>query len=353
MKAVIMAGGHGTRFWPVSRKNLPKQFLSITGPRSMLQETVSRLHPTLKPADIHIVCAPEFAAQARSQAPELAARQVIVEPAPRNTAACIGLSALHLRRQFPDEVMVALPADHVIQKTEEFRAALESAQHLAREGWLVTFGIEPAYPATGYGYVERGTEIRHFNNKSAYRVTRFTEKPDLETATEFLRNNRHYWNSGIFVWSLQRILDEIQKHMPALHQILLEIHENPDDQERALGLFSRLEKVSIDHGVMEKAEKVAVLPCDLGWSDVGGWSALADVCSGDEDNIISNALHIGLDSRDCIVHASTEKMIALIGVEDLVIVDTPDALLICRRGRTEEVKRAVEELKKRGLEEHL
>lgn len=353
MKVVIMAGGLGTRFWPMSRAGRPKQFLPIVSRRTMLQETVRRLRPLVTGPDIFVICSQRYVSLVVEQLPDLDRDQIIVEPAARNTAPCVGLAALYLKRRgSPQEVMAALPADHVIEREEEFHEMLRAAEALAQEGWLVTFGIQPRHPATGYGYLKRGERIGLFQGKEAFRVDRFTEKPDAEKARQFLREGDYFWNSGMFVWRLDRILEEMRRCMPETYRGLLEIDRCWDDSRRVGQIFEALEKTSIDYGVMERAEKVAMLPCDLGWNDVGNWKAVAEVSGGDQQGIFATVPVVAVDSRNVLVHTVGEKLVALVGVEDLVYVETDDAVLICHRERTEEVRQVVEELESRG-EGHL
>jgi mannose-1-phosphate guanylyltransferase len=358
VKIVIMAGGQGTRFWPLSRQECPKQFLSITAERTMLQETVARLDSFVPLSDVFVVCSGAYAAVVRSQLPTLSEDQIIVEPTARSTAPCIGLAALHLRRRFGDQVMVVLTADHSIGAVGEFHSVLRSAAALAEDGWLVTFGIEAAFPATGYGYVQRGEKIGEPLGNAAYVVSNFTEKPDLETARRFIESGRYYWNSGMFVWRTETVLSKIRIHMPDLHGVLAEIDRHPDDRELTTAAFCQAPSVPIDRGVMEKASKekaskVALIPCRLGWSDVGNWQAVEEILPRDAQGIASNARYVAVDSRDCLIHAARGKLLALVGVHDLVVVDTPDALLVCRRDRVEDVKKVVEELQRRGEQSFL
>jgi len=353
MKAVILAGGHGTRFWPVSRQSHPKQFLKISGSRTMLQETVDRVRSLLSSQDIYIVCSDQYVEEVRSQLPELETKQIIVEPLVRSTASCIGLAATYLKRYYPDEVMAVLPSDHLIGQVDEFIQVLEAAQELANQNWLVTFGMQPSHPATGYGYLLQGEAIGKFGGYSAYQVAQFIEKPDLEQAAQFLLKDNYYWNSGMFVWKIKSILEEINSCMPKLGQSLKEMDESWGNNERMLELFASLENISIDFGVMEKAKKVAFFPCDLGWNDMGSWKALEEISSQNSQGMSSNIPYVNIDGRDCFVHAAQEKVIALVGVENLLIIDTPDALLVCDRERAEDVKKVVDRLKDKKLKEYL
>ena len=342
MKAVIMSGGRGTRFWPASRSKKPKQFLRITGRRTLLQQTFDRLLPLLSRQDIFFVCSPEYARIVHRQIPDLADEQLILEPASRNTAPCIGLAAQYLARHFPDEVMVVLPADHVIGDIDTFHRALEAAESLARKEWLVTFGIEPTRPATGYGYIERENDVGVFSDFQAYSVRRFTEKPDLETAREYVQGGQHYWNSGMFVWRTSSILEEIAASQPDLSSVLRQINDSEKDPARANRLFEGLSSLSIDYAVMEHSSRVAVIPVRLQWDDVGDWRSLFDHLPGDQAGNHGNTDLVPVDARNCLAYSREGKLIALLGVEDLVVVDTEDAVLVCHRNRTQEVKQLLD-----------
>ena len=353
MKFAVMAGGQGTRFWPLSRESRPKQFLAITGTRTMLQETVVRLSPLARPDDVYVVCGRQYVDLVHNQLPDLGPQQLIVEPVPRNTAPCIGLAALHLRRTVGDAVMAVLPADHSIGQVGEFHEVLGQAAQLAEQGWLVTFGIEPTFPSTGYGYIQRAGQIAAQNGRRSFQVARFTEKPPLEQAAKFVASGEYYWNSGIFVWTIGTIMEQFRRHMPELHQILLEIDADWDNAEKRESLFSRAPGVSIDFGVMEKAEKVATIPCSLDWNDVGNWRAVEELLCEDESGIAANTPYVQWGSRDCLVHSASGKLVALVGAEELIVVETPDVVLVCRKDRAEDVKQIVEELRRNGPGEYL
>ncbi len=353
MKFAIMAGGQGTRFWPLSRERHPKQFLAITGTRTMLQETVARLAPLARPEDVYVVCGRQYVELVRNQLPDLGRDQLIVEPVPRNTAPCIGLAALHLRRMVGDAVMAVLPADHSIGRLEEFHEVLRLAGRLAKDGWLVTFGIEPTFPSTGFGYIQRAGMIAGQEGKASFTVAGFVEKPQLERATEFLASGEYYWNSGMFVWTVDTILEQFKRHMPELHEILLGIDADWNNPEKREALFARAPRVSIDFGVMEKAEKVATIPCRLDWSDVGNWRAVEDLLCEDESGIAANTRCVQVGSRDCLVHSTSGKLVALVGAENLIVVETPDVILVCTKDKAEDVKQIVEELRRNGPTEYL
>ena len=336
-----MAGGQGTRFWPLSREQRPKQFLAVAGAGTMLQQTVERLSPLLSFEDCCIVCGSGYEPLVKSQLEGVTDGQIIVEPAARSTAPAIGLAAAYLQDRCGDETMLVLPADHVIRRVETFHRAVRAAERLALEGWLVTFGIEPTYPATGYGYIQAGPPIRCVDEFLALKAERF------------LKEGGYFWNSGMFCWSSSRILEEIRRHMPELGQGLAEISKDWQDRGKAAEIFSRMEKVSVDVGVMERSRRIAVLPCRLGWSDVGSWKALEQVCEADEKGVVANGPLLNSDSRDCIVQTSGGKLVVLLGVENLIVVEAPDALLVCDKERAEEVKDVVESLRAKGWTKYI
>ncbi len=353
MKAIIMAGGQGTRFWPLSRKARPKQFLKLAGEESSLQQTVKRLEPLLAPRDVFIVCGEQYVDRVRRQLSEVSEDQIIVEPAARNTAPCLGLAALHLHRLFPGETLAVLPSDHVIGNKEELHELLLAAEFVAQSGKLVTFGIVPTHPAIGYGYLRRAEEIGNFRGRTAYRVEAFTEKPDLGAAEKFVSSGQYYWNSGMFVWGIETILMEIQSHLPDLYQSLKRADRLRHAPEKKREIFRRVSPISIDYGVMERSAKVVVLPSQLDWNDLGNWKALETLSEADQNGIRSNCRYIAVDGRNCSIHAPADKLVALVGVENLVIVETPDALLVCQADRTEDVREVVKELEVQGWTEYV
>ncbi len=358
MFIVILAGGSGTRFWPLSRKKHPKQLMSVFGGKSMLQRTVERVLP-LHPKRILVIT---NTVQARESAEQLEYLKdvpidIIEEPVGRNTAPAIGLAAAIIVEHDPDGVMVVLPADHYITDEDEFRKTLLRARETAQNGYLVTLGITPDRPETGYGYIEADKNLR---GAGPYPVVRFVEKPVLEKALEFLDSGNFYWNSGMFVWQARVILDAIKQHMPELHAGIMKIDFSTDVWELAdlkpqiAAIYADIRGESIDYGVMEKAKNVEVVPADFGWSDVGSWRALPEVIEPDGDgNVVINAREsVTIDSRGCLAYGGG-RMVALVGVEGLVVVATSDALLVCAEERAQEVKKVVEELERRGLAEYL
>lgn len=363
MYAVIMAGGSGTRFWPLSRRARPKQFLAIGTERPLLRETVDRLGPLIPPEKVYVVAGQHHAAPIRTLLPDLPADHLLVEPCPRNTAPCVGLAAVHLARRDPQAVMAVLPADHHIGDGPGYRAVLAAAAERARAGEIVTLGIRPTRPETGYGYIryDRTDPVVADNGVEVSRVERFVEKPPLEVARKYLASNRYLWNSGMFFFTAARILADIKRYMPHLHSTLQRIAAAIGSDAYAEVLaegFAGLKSVSIDYGVMEHATAdpdlppMRVVPSDFGWNDVGHWAAIADFAEPDRDGNIVEGDAVLIDTRDSIVHV-TRGTAAVVGVEGLVVVSTDDAVLVCPRDRAQDVKRIVDRLKRDGREELL
>ncbi len=342
MLALIMAGGSGTRFWPASRAANPKQFLRVTNHKSMLQLTYDRLTPLIPPERIYVVTAGEQAALVREHLPQLPAQNVIAEPFGMNTAPCIALSVAYLERLYPpDQTMLVLPADHVIADTPAFLASLAKAQKVAQSGALVTFGIVPEYPATGYGYIESGEETE----PGVRQVLRFKEKPDSATATEFLRSGNFYWNSGMFCWTLASIRAAFEAFLPdapRLAREVLDLRKAHASEAAAAEVYMLMPRTPVDIGIMEPSENRAVIPVSYGWSDVGSWKALADISTADKDLNSFRAPGLAIEAHSNYVYS--DKFVALIGVDDLCVVETPDAILVSSKSRSEEVKKVVEHL---------
>lgn len=356
MYALILGGGSGTRLWPRSRQRTPKQLLNIAAEESMLQATFDRLRPLMPPENVYIItneaCAPEI----RRQLPLVPAANTLAEPAGRNTAPAIGLGSLYIRRRDPEAVVATVSADHLIRDKDEFVAVMNTAAGLARQGHLVTVGIKPSRPDTGYGYIELGRGIESADGQPAYEVARFREKPDLETAKQFLAGGKHLWNAGMFVWRVDAVLDAIGEHLPDLHQALTEIDDAiGTDHEAAVleSVWSGVDSVSIDYGVLEKAGNVAVVPADLGWSDIGTWASLAEVLPADaEGNVVLGCEHLGLGTAGTLVSGS-RRLIATIGLQDVIVIDTEDVVLVCAKERAQDVKDLVDKLKAQKRSQYL
>jgi len=343
MLAVIMAGGAGTRFWPASRAALPKQFLPILGSKSMIRLTMERLLPLVPVDKIHVVTAASQVELVKQHLPEMPVANIIIEPFGMNTAPCLALSlAVLLDRHPQDETMLVLPADHFIRNTQSFLASLTKADEVASKGRLVTFGIIPDHPATGYGYIEAGAVL----SPGVSEVERFKEKPDAVTAAQFIAQGNFYWNSGMFCWSLVTLARAFETHLPLALNVALELVSGIKqgiDEATAASIYARMPKTPIDIGIMEKATNRAVIPVNYGWSDVGGWNALSELTPKDETGNSFSTPGMAIHSTDNYI--SSNKFTALIGVTGICLIETPDAILISAKAQSEEVKQVVDTLK--------
>jgi mannose-1-phosphate guanylyltransferase len=350
-----MAGGSGTRFWPASRLQRPKQLIKTIGNGTMIQQTVARLQPAVALESVLIITNAAQADLMREQLPELDPAQIVAEPVGRDTAAAIGLAALMVVRKDHDGVMVVLSADHIIEPAEALCEGIQEAAEIAAEhNLLVTFGVKPTGPNTRYGYLHRGEPIS--GAVGAYKLQGFKEKPDRETAEEYLRTGEYYWNSGNFVWRAADILEAIATYMPKLHAGLQRLNEalgTPVQDEVLAREYPQLPRISIDYGVMEKAPNAAVVEARFEWDDVGAWDAVARHHPMDENGNHVLAEHAGIDTKNCILSSVDGHLLATIGIEDLIVVHASDATLVCTRRRAPEVKELVQLLKARGLGNYL
>lgn len=352
--AVIMAGGGGTRLWPLSRKTKPKQMLSLIEESSLFQITINRLLGIFPTDRILVVTVEEQAQGLQNQCPDIPPENYLIEPMPRGTASVVGLASLALLDRDPDAVMAIQTSDHYINNQVGFEQLLYAAFDVAQQGYLVTLGIQPSFPATGYGYIQRGEVIAKYKDLYAYQAIRFKEKPEEEDAQAMLMSGDHAWNSGMFVWRADRIREEIAVQMPSLSKrmdLISASWDSPRRGDRISEIWPHLTTETIDYGIMEGAERVAVIPAEgLGWSDIGSWDALYDLLPGDENgNIVMSGEHFSLDSHDSLFYGGQEhRLIVTIGVNDLVVVDTGDVLLVCCKDQAQKVRQVVDELKKKG-----
>ncbi|TKJ32196.1 mannose-1-phosphate guanylyltransferase [bacterium (candidate division B38) B3_B38] len=356
MLVLIMAGGEGTRFWPCSRADCPKQFLNITGSRTLLQETAHRVLSLVGYERIFLVTGRRYYDKVREQLPELEPSHIILEPEMRNTAPCIGLAAIYLRQIAPDETMAVLPADHIITDQKEFLRALSAADLMARKhSSLITFGIVPTYPASGYGYIHRGQIKEAVEGIEVFEVEEFVEKPSQNVAEDYLRSGNYLWNSGMFVWKISTIIGMFERFMPELYRGLEELSpllSTPAAEDKITQLYSAVAPISIDYAIMEKAPQVLCVKGSFGWDDLGSWSSLGELLPGDEAGNRSQGEFVQRDCRDNIIY-SPHKPVAAIGVDNLVVVETDDVLLICHKERAQEVRELIQKLKEEGKKELL
>ena len=347
--AVVMAGGKGTRFWPRSRSQRPKQFLAIAGKETLLHQTVHRLDGHFEPRHIFVVTTRELADETRAMLPELPPENILVEPEGRNTAPCLALSLVEIERRVPEGVMVVLSADHWIGDTEAFIKDVETAvDHAASQRELVVFGIKPTYPETGYGYIE----VDDGDDDPVQKVLAFREKPPMDMALRYLESGRHYWNAGMFVWTLADFRDALLQHCPDVLTPLDEWTSQGADKAALPAIYGRLPQLAIDVALMEKARNVALVSTHFRWSDVGSWPAAIEFQEPDAMGNVVQGQAILLDVKDSAFFGGT-RLIAASGVSDLIVVDEPDALLICHRDKAQSVKQIVERLKQEGREDLL
>lgn len=358
--AVIMAGGGGTRLWPLSRNERPKQMLKLVGDRTLYQVAVDRLADMFPPERILVVTTAQQAEELQSQRPEIPQDNFVLEPGPRGTASAIGLSAVVLQKRDPDAVMAVVTADHYIDHEDRFMDVLKAAYQAAQEDYLVTLGIIPTSPATGFGYIQQGTHLETYNNMDVFHALRFKEKPDRATAAEMLDTEDHTWNSGMFIWKASRVLQEYERQMPDLYQVLEKIEQawgTPEQAKVVEENWKALKSETIDYGIMEGADQVAVVPArGLGWNDVGSWTALFEVMDVDKDgNVVNCAEYINVGSSNSLVYTNgiQDRLYVTIGVKDLVIVDTGDVMLVCHKDQAQDVRMVVKLLKEKGKNTYL
>ena len=361
LMVVILAGGGGTRLWPVSRRSRPKQVLRIAGDRSLFAESVDRLTPWLPLEQILVATSADLAEALKLEAPSLRPENFLLEPEPKGTASVLGLAAVVLQQQDPQAVMAVLTSDHAVRQPERLRSLLLAGSELASAGKLVTLGIPPESPDTGYGYIQRGEGLGEILGEKAFTAVRFKEKPDAETAREYVDSGEYYWNSGMFLWTPERLLGEIERWMPDLHRVLKHFaaRKGSGTDDRMRGEWGALVPQTIDYGIMEHASNVAVLDAPgLGWSDIGSWDRVYQLLSKDSSgNAAYGGEVVARESAGNLIvegaPSGTGRLFVLQGVRDLVLIDTGDVLLVCRRDQSGQVREIVEQLERTGYERFL
>lgn len=362
LHAIVMAGGSGTRFWPESRTRWPKQLLKLVGDRSLIQSTIDRVEGVAPPERILVLTSEVLMASIAQQLPQLSQQSILGEPCKRDTAPCIGLAAMLVARDDPEAVMLVMPSDHVIRDAAAFRRAVQAAEQLVREEpeRIITFGIRPTYPAESFGYIERGEPIAESTTElrdiQAFKVKQFREKPKADVARQYVASGQFYWNSGIFVWRASTILDALARFQPEMCEKLRAIASSAGKtsfQQVFRDNFSQIRGISIDYAVMEHASNLVVIEAPFDWDDVGSWQAIARLGVADADGNTVQGLHLGLRTRDTIVRGTDEHLIVTLGVQDAIVVHTPDATLVANKHDEESIRQLVKMMEERGLSKYL
>jgi len=358
MKALILAGGGGTRLWPVSRKSKPKQVLPFTDNESLLQKTFKRMAQIFPTEDILISTGLDQVSAILEQLPEISSKNLILEPCRRNTAAAIGLAAIKIAHQNPDESLVIIYSDHYIKDESSYFKIFDTIKTLlnSHPDHTVLVGIKPEYPETGYGYIKTAADVTTVNNHEVFSVEKFVEKPDLETAARYLASDQYLWNPGMFSWKVKNLLELFQTHLPELYAGLMTIQTalgTPGESDVINTEFPKLPAISIDYGIMEKLTKMLVIKAEYGWADIGNWCTIKDILSVKSSDNIVKGKHFHLDSEGNLIYSYTNKLIATLGIKDSIIVDTEDVLLVCPKAQAQNVRKIVEQLEKEGKTEYL
>lgn len=350
---VILAGGTGERFWPLSRREKPKQFLTLFGKRTMLQLTMNKLNGLIDAKNVFVVTDKAYRDLVLEQLPELPPENIICEPCGRDTAAAVGLAAEHIAYRDPQGVMAVLPADHYVADVEEFRRVLKASIEVAGEGeWVLTIGIRPSRPETGYGYIQQGEQQGERQGIAVFKAVAFHEKPDIDRALKYLDSGNYLWNSGMFIWRVDLIRSLIATFLPQLDAGLAQIAASIDsevEEQVTAAVYQDLPRISVDYGIMEKCDEVLVIPATFGWDDVGCWTALGRYGKADQQGNVVKARGVFVDTYNCLVYAPN-RVVATLGVKDLLIVDEGDSLLICNKDRDQEIKKVVEALRQAGYD---
>ncbi len=355
--AVIMAGGRGTRFWPMSRKAKPKQFINVADENTLIQNTIERLEGLVPVEQCLVVTHERYVNLTSEQLPALPRENILAEPISRNTAPCIAFAAMKLFQRDPDATMVVLPADHVIRSVQNFQEVLSSCIDAAKDSdALLTIGIEPTYPATGYGYIQyEAHELPSDETPRVFAVKTFAEKPNVDTAERFLDSGDFLWNSGIFVWRADSILKAVHRYLPKVSEALAPLEaalDTPEEHDATYSAFESCPSISIDYGVMERAHNTFVVPASFDWSDVGDWQAVYALLDKDKHGNAISGNAIVHDSSRCLIHGE-KRLVVLVGIHDVVVVDTEDATLICHRESTQQVKHVVDYIGSHQLDDFL
>ncbi|KPJ53008.1 hypothetical protein AMJ39_06275 [candidate division TA06 bacterium DG_24] len=358
MKAVIMAGGGGTRLWPVSRVSSPKQVTPFTDHETLLEKTYSRLEGYFDPNDIWVAVGVDHLSQVRKQLPSVPRANYSVEPERKDTAAAIGLAAVRISAREPDAVIVTINSDAYLRNRQAYFRAIKVAEKAIRyyPDHTVLIGVKPAYPETGYGYIRLGSELRRIDRMPIYRVGRFVEKPSPARAKRFIRDGRHLWNPALFVWRVDHLMHLFAAHLPHTYRILRRIHNSIGTKRESSEIkleYAKIRPISIDYGILEKTRQMIVVPGTFDWVDVGHWRTVQDVLSPRPNENVVDGMHIGIDTTGSFIRGSVNKLIATVGIHDIIIVDTEDALLVCPRERAQDVRQIVEELRRRKMTQYL
>lgn len=355
---VIMAGGGGTRFWPLSRKKTPKQFLNISGNDVMINETIERIHSVIDYDKVYIATnEKQKHVLEEVLSSNVDTDNVLYEPMGRNTAACICYAALEIQKKHGDGIMCVFPSDHYIKNDEEFTKVLKDCVQVAEStDKLVTIGVKPTFPSTGYGYINFDRNSNAANSESAYEVVEFVEKPPFEKAKTYVQSGNYVWNSGMFVWKVSTITDSFKRFLPKIYTRFMEVYDDLGTKSEVSAiekLYPKLPSISIDYGIMERSDDVVTIPGDFGWNDVGSWDSLGAIFDTDDNgNIVKSKNHVGIRTKDSIVF-SEDRLVATIGLDGIIVADTPDALLICRKDMAQDVKCVVERLEREKRGEYL